>query len=270
MPKTACPHCHKTFNVTDALLGKRAKCAACGKSFEIKATGDAPSRKITEKQAPIAPAFAPFDDDEYQVERPIRPFADTGVNGAASEPGNVRLSRQKLLEFYPDFFSPTAVFKRVAVFLFDNNVLGPRGIATHLLRGDSRAAVVMSTQPLLIAAFSDEFDAVVMLRFDEALRSRYSLQVGDRLLTINTYTRVGKKPARDIILGPRTTGTFRNFTPLIAEFLSDDLGRIQYRKASIENEEWRRTQQFGEAFLQRWPGKARDGRVLKSHAPCIS
>src|SRR5687768_5462547 len=42
------------------------------------------------------------------------------------------------------------------------------GIARLLERGDGRAAVVISTDPPVVAAYADAFDAVVLLRFDPA------------------------------------------------------------------------------------------------------
>ena len=59
--------------------------------------------------------------------------------------------------------------------------------AEHLLLGDSRAAVVVSTNPLMVTAYSDEMDAAILLRFPAFLVSKYALQVGTRLLTVNTY-----------------------------------------------------------------------------------
>ena len=61
-------------------------------------------------------------------------------------------------------------------------------IAEHLEHGDSRAAIVVSTDPeLLIAAYTDELDCVAMLRLPkEPLVSKYSLLRGSRLLTVNT------------------------------------------------------------------------------------
>ena len=60
-------------------------------------------------------------------------------------------------------------------------------VTRALCYGDTQPAVVVSTQPLLIAAYSDEMDAVVMLKFPAEFVEKYSLSVGDRLTTSNVY-----------------------------------------------------------------------------------
>src|SRR3954468_3482461 len=55
------------------------------------------------------------------------------------------------------------------------------GIARLLERGDGRAAVVVSTEPLIVAAYTDAFDAAVLFRFDPSVVGR-ELRLGDRLL----------------------------------------------------------------------------------------
>ena len=59
-------------------------------------------------------------------------------------------------------------------------------------------------------------------------------------------------------------------TPLIADFLSDDMGTIESRKKAIRDEEWQRTAMLGAEYVQKKPGKARDGRPLDSWKPCVT
>ena len=50
-------------------------------------------------------------------------------------------------------------------------------LTEHLSFGDSRAAVVVSENPLLVAAYSDEIDGVAMLKFSKQVRNRHRLPV---------------------------------------------------------------------------------------------
>jgi len=94
----------------------------------------------------------------------------------------------------------------------------------------------MSLSPLLIAAYTDDFDGVVILRFPPVFVERFGLAIGMRLLTVNTYFRLPELVA-DIILGPAELGQWQNFYPLIAEFRSDDGLRIERRKTEIAESE---------------------------------
>lgn len=167
----------------------------------------------------------------------------------ASDPVNIRLSPAKLELLEP---AESAVPKEL--------------IDEHLGFGDSRAAVVASTQPLLVAAYTDELDCVVLLHFPEKLLERYGLRRGSRLLTVNTYSwpREDGTVAEDLDPGPRSYDQYSDYSPLIAEFLSDDMAAIEARKAAIPEPEWERARQMGQAVLERHgPERARDGRPSK-------
>lgn len=56
-------------------------------------------------------------------------------------------------------------------------------VSRALCFGDTQPAIVVSTAPLLIGAYSDEMDAVVMLRFPDGFAERYKLTAGTRLTT---------------------------------------------------------------------------------------
>ena len=60
-------------------------------------------------------------------------------------------------------------------------------IPEHLMRGDSRAALVLSTFPLLVAAYTDELDCVAVVELPQQVRSFLSVGVGDRLVTVDLY-----------------------------------------------------------------------------------
>lgn len=163
---------------------------------------------------------------------------------AASNPGCARLSDAKLREIEPSLFEPRT-FKCGPLCEVDHPAAEMRErIAEHLELGDSRAAVVVSTRPLVVAAYSDDLDAAALLWFPPTFVSKYQLAVGSRLLTVNTYGDVrgdGGVPfyAVDLVPGPQRRA-WSNFSPLIADFLSDDLDRIEARKRSIDEAEWQR------------------------------
>jgi len=124
-------------------------------------------------------------------------------------------------------------------------------LKAYLLQGDSRAAMVVSTRPLLVAAYTDELDCVVLLRFPQSFVRQYELKKGSRLLTVNTYRWRKDNPVpRDLKEGPRARRIYGNFQPLIADFLSDNKGPIEQRKAHIDQNEWDRCQQLGHEYIK--------------------
>jgi hypothetical protein len=136
----------------------------------------------------------------------------------------------------------------------------------HLRLGDSRAACVLSLDPLLVAAYTDELDCVAMLCFPLLLVEEEELKLGSRLLTINTY-QTGKKAVPDLVPGPQSLNRYANFFPVIAEFVSDDHSRIAMRKAEISEEEWLRCQRMGSEYRRRFPKRWRNGSPLRSLTP---
>lgn len=86
-----------------------------------------------------------------------------------------------------------------------------------------------------MAAYSSDFDAVVVLQFDPRTLDTY-VQVGSRVLTVNTYHR-GNVLARDIVCGPYGSLTWVNFHPVIADFVAADAARVERRKATISETE---------------------------------
>jgi hypothetical protein len=162
----------------------------------------------------------------------------------ASNPGGFHLSLDKLRLLQPELLTDvTLLCGSGCAKLHPAEELRDR-IDEHLSLGDSRAAIVVSLKPLLIAAFSDDLDTVALLKFPEELARKYSLTLDSRLLTVNTYGKSqdrgtgGLLVAADLVAGPRHTNQWSNVQPYIAEFLSDDMERIEARKARIDEEEW--------------------------------
>jgi hypothetical protein len=174
----------------------------------------------------------------------------------ASNPGGVTLSTTKLKAFQGAL---TGKATSLPAQMTDDR------LDEHLMHGDSRAAVVIRTQPdLLVAAYSDELDCVIMLRFDASLASTYDLNEGSRLLTINTY---GRRPSEDLHPGPKDQHRWTSVYPLIAEFLSDEMDRIRARKSRISEEEWQRALEEGKSYVTQDASVARDGNPYLSGSP---
>lgn len=132
--------------------------------------------------------------------------------------------------------------------IYDEDIFEP------LLRdGDARAAVVVETVPPTVAAYSDEFDAVILLRIPPAQATHYNLRDGQRLIAVFNYLR-GLSSPRDIQFGPHALGdTFRNVEPLIGDLLSDDTARLNQLRAEIPDEEWARAEELGRDRLRTRP-----------------
>jgi hypothetical protein len=221
----------------------------------------------------------PMDSLGYAIEGLIRaPFnllmyvtvrlrlARTNRRSKASDPGLVRLSHARLKclcpESYAIGFDPIAWFDRL---------LGERAcriflVKDQLVHGDSRAAVVMSVSPLVVAAYSEELDSIAMLRFPDEWVRELDLRVGSRLLTVNRYVSEGGL-ARDLEYGPLSRRLYTNFYPLVADLMSDDTERLRLRKAEISEDEWARTWVLGWRYLERHGTRARDGHPSLSATP---
>lgn len=187
--------------------------------------------------------------------------AEINARSFASDPGSLSLSPMLLQRLRPDWYTggwdPFAWFdlklggRAMARFL----------VADQLVHGDSRAALVVSLEPvLLVAAYTDELDCVAMLRFPSKLVGLHSLQVGQRLLTVNRYWGPSQPVAPDLEHGPASLHNYRNFQPLIANFLAQDSHWLAKRTAEIEDAEWQRTVELSQSYLARFGTVARDGR----------
>lgn len=124
--------------------------------------------------------------------------------------------------------------------------------------GSVEPSVVMCTNPLLIAVYSEDMDAVLVLQFPQAYREKYSLSVGDKLISVNTYGN-GRPLAKDIFVGEGYTHTWTDFTPHIADFLSNDNTRIKFLKDSIPNEHWEYVKSLGGKYIYNHPTSTRNG-----------
>lgn len=177
----------------------------------------------------------------------------------ASDPGGVTVSDARLRRLCPELYGLRA---RAKARRFREIII------EHMEVGDSRAAVVVRLDPLLVAAYSDELDCVAMLRFPPDA-SEEPLEIGSRLLTVNTYWR-GDSYAADLDPGPLHEDRYVDFHPIIADFICADSHRVEHRKNEIAEEEWTRAQTLGTEYCVAHPGIWRDGSPSRSHRPAAT
>lgn len=132
--------------------------------------------------------------------------------------------------------------------------------------GDSNPAVVIETKPLIVAAYSGDFDAVVLLVFPKELVKKYKLKKKSRLVTVNTFD--SKFPlAVDVFKGPNPSTNWANISPEIVDFISDDKNKIEKRKETVSEEWWEKVYELGLEHLNTRLHLLRDGRPLLSDWP---
>jgi ribosomal protein S18 acetylase RimI-like enzyme len=194
---------------------------------------------------------------ELQMERAVARFHDDSTK--PSHPGNLRLAPRRLFPWRAN-----SLVNRIAALVIRDDFAAK--LDEHLRLGDSRAAMVVGISPLLVAAYTDELDCVVMLRFPQEFVGAFDLRAGTRLLTVNTYF---KEPriAPDLIPGPAAYDEWTNVYPVIAEFLSEDAGRIERRKCEIEESEWESCELLAREYRRLRPGVARDGSPYTAFRP---
>lgn len=187
------------------------------------------------------------------------------ANTYASSPGSVSISTKKLKILRPDLYGfvalLTGIIKTICLGYSEKSQ-----IAEHLIFGDCQPAIVMSRQPLIVAAYSEDIDCVVLLRFPDKYAEMYNLDVKSKLITINTY---GKKEnfQKDIIPGESCDYTWTLFNPFIAEFLTDDLNLLKQKKEQINNKLWDYIYNLAVEYQILYPNVWRDGRPNYSAIP---
>lgn len=105
-------------------------------------------------------------------------------------------------------------------------------IEEHIKLGDSQGAIVVATYPLLIAAYNEDIDCVVMLMFEQKIQNKYNFKIKDRLICVNTF---GDAPElqSDLIPGKDNFGMWTVVHPIIANLVSNSNTTIEKRKKEI-------------------------------------
>lgn len=201
---------------------------------------------------------------ESPVKRDISEELALGHDSFASHPGRVDLSAERLEQFQPETALAQWVWRIWPAFRF----LGigfsfSDKLAEQLRFGDSRAAVVVSRSPLLVAAYTADIDCVAILKFPDEFVYKYRLSVGSRLLTVNTYGE--DEPHPDLIRGELADGPWTQLIPQIADFLTEDRRRLEIRKREIAESEWSRVFDLGSQYIASFPGIYRNGNPYHTY-----
>lgn len=161
----------------------------------------------------------------------------------ASDPGNVSLSKRKFKTLRDEVLKIPFLKRK------DYNKQYER-LNQFLSYGDTQPAIVCSIDPLIISAYSDEMDAVLLLRFPDIMRQMYHLETGMRLVCSNVYFR-DPDIAYDIKVGEDYQERYTDFQPMVQLFLADEEELIRNRVLLVEEETWERVEQLTGERLQR-------------------
>lgn len=160
----------------------------------------------------------------------------------ANDPDGLMLSEAKLRALQPELFSLTRwdAFVRAAWggVTMMGRIEWRKRLREHLLHGDCCAAMVVDDQ--LVAAYSDEIDGAVLLRFERTVFEANGWTPGMRLLAVNTYSPIAYGKARDLNFGPQARNQYGDLHALIADLLVDKRAPVESRIAAIPAAEWER------------------------------
>ncbi|MCY2963255.1 MAG: hypothetical protein NT069_06305 [Planctomycetota bacterium] len=217
-----------------------------------------------------------------------------GLWASATDPGRLRLSTTKLAQLHPELFRSAGLLTKLLVpFLRVTSRFGsqpddtswidrwigvddPEGqaqvierLASHIWSGDANPAVVVSLNPLIVAAYSPDIDNVMLLRLPdelvEGMNGIEPLSLGTRLVTCNTYGRLAPDEC-DIPAGPLSSGAWSSCVCVIADLISDDRKRLEELKHSFTSQAWGACDRHARRRLEnREP--CRDGRPNFSWIP---
>lgn len=176
----------------------------------------------------------------------------TNSNTLADNPGSIRLSGRKLRQvkrlICTSQLEKAYFKKRIPV------------IKEFVKYGDTQPAYVMSVSPLVISSYSDEMDAVVMLRFPDVLAKEYELSQGDKLVTINTYRWLeGYDMAPDVFVGENFLNRYSDCHPIVPLFISGSRRRLAQKLALFDDETWAMVWQKSQQYAAEHPDFMRDG-----------
>ena len=180
------------------------------------------------------------------------------LKGQAENSGNAKFSNKKYYQIRALIFSKFGSFKSLGEKMRADMRI--QYVAEVLKNGDTQPAIVASSDPFLVSAYSDEMDAVVMLEFPKELMEKYRLSVGSRLVASCVYGEGGPSDTvDDIFPGEGCTGSFRAFLPVVQLFLASDEEAVISRTSLFDEEKWKRVEALTKEYLEKHPGLKRDG-----------
>ena len=176
-----------------------------------------------------------------------------------SRPDNRAGAKFSYKKYYPVrrlLFSPFGSFKELGKKMRADMQI--QNVAPWLLEGDTQPAVVVGADPFVVAAYSDEFDAVIMLEFPKELYGQYSLSVGSRLVTSCIYLE-GEKLAADIFPGPAGRREYEEFVPIVQLFLCKNEDKAKESVSLFSEDHWSRVERLANEYASLHPGMRRNG-----------
>ena len=168
----------------------------------------------------------------------------------AFNPGLFELNKKKLKALRPQIFG---------LRLGQKNIDTWQNVYTQLNDGDIQPALVMSTKPLLVACYADDMDAVAMLCFPEKLGRKMGWTAGRQLIVTAAYNNPFMKANKDLDCGPRNSGKFKAYGPIIADLYTDNTERLERKKREIPLEMWAYVEAQARQYMANHPGMARNG-----------
>ena len=185
------------------------------------------------------------DIDSFDGE--IKPLSTDTYAGA---PGHLIISKQKWKDMK----------KAHNLSLLDRLLINRtrKNIQQRIYYGDTQPAVVVSLNPFIVAAYSDEMDAVVLLKFPVLLAQINNIKLYEKLISVNCYGKT-EKIAKDIFVGKNYLGNWTDFRPLIGDLLSDDTERINLHKSNIPDFIWDYVRKLGNIYWREHKNLARQG-----------
>jgi hypothetical protein len=135
-------------------------------------------------------------------------------------------------------------------------------IAQKLWYFPAEPAMVLSTTPFIVGAYSTFIDGVTLLRMpDASLDAKPSggaWSVGDRMISCNGY-HFTEDRSGDVERGPKADSVCNEMWCIVADLICEDSARLQELKAVIDDGTWERCRSLGTARLD-GGAPIRDGR----------
>ncbi len=182
----------------------------------------------------------------------------------ATDSLSIELDLKKLDFLFPEIFTPFQKLKYRLRRLGMTSYI--EQISEHIKFGDSQGAIVVSTEPLLIAAYNEDIDCIVMLKFEPKIQKRYNFKVKDYLICVNTFGRTDELQS-DLIAGKGNSGVWTLVHPIIADLVSSSEKKIESRKKEIGQEGYDYIWRLANEYLTLKQGVYRNGKPFLSGEP---
>lgn len=116
---------------------------------------------------------------------------------------------------------------------------------------------------MLIAAYNEDIDCIVMLVFEDKIQNKYNFKIQDRLVCVNTFAEISQLQS-DLIPGKNNSGMWTLVHPIIADLVSSDATKIEKRKNEIGDKGYEYIWQLATDYLKLKKGVSRIGKPIFS------